>query len=535
MKKKLLVFLLLSTLFVNAQKVNVSLSNEFKEQTDGLIVKLCNNYYNSQIIMGAPSLNFFKKLHSVGFGITIHKYDDKMQEVKKVDLDNGNKSFSPPESKLILFAKRLLLIHFKYSDDDVMKVLMSEVDTTTLTIKNTKEIYSYHQDNVGASRFPEATDERLYYAISPDNTKLMVAIGSNWLDNVFSIIISNDLTLSIKTVSKKPNEKYFQIGKLCVDNDGNKYISYSYGKYKEYTTGILLQNNKGKDCFTTIETGLDEYKLSLVAFKSSSDNTKVYAFASYYKKKHENEGVVLATIDAQALKIKNAQTCPYPDDLLLRMHKLDFADKASGHYVLNDVDYDLFELSNGSISLVGVPHYTKTTSTYSAFNDPNHFAGVDANATRNGNFVDDSRSYAGPVMGVFIAGKKTNFFMIPRSQYNTDKYLLFEYSPVVIPYNNKLVCIYTDKEKNVEAPISDKVSSSQNSSDLILADAIVDSDGNIVSREKLVDCPKGRNSFFTSEARKITPNKISLPIGIINSNFTSFGKRFIQWVNLEVK
>ena len=113
MKKNLLVFLLLSALFVNAQKVNVSLSNEFKEQTDGLIVKLGNNYYNSQIIMGAPSLNFFKKLHSVGFGITIHKYDDKMQEVKKVDLDNGNKSFSPPESKLILFANRLLLIHFK--------------------------------------------------------------------------------------------------------------------------------------------------------------------------------------------------------------------------------------------------------------------------------------------------------------------------------------------------------------------------------------------------------------------------------------
>jgi hypothetical protein len=517
MKKWITVFLPFLVLISKAQSFKITLTDEFslKDKSEVYnetfsedLIKIGDQYYRKQINVAGAKIAYFARLRDGLHGLTLYKYSDKMKEVLKKPLRDGKKEFGILGDKMLFFGNRLVLLNYDYKKDDSVRLYISEIDPSSLSVLGSTQLYSYHQKNLGMFGMIANADNfagnKLRVCFSPDSSKLLIET-TGVPGEIYTIVINKDFGIGRIIRSSIPDGKDFEINSTFIDNDGNRYIGYGYRPNKKdyyLTRGVLFQNADGKEKYINLDLGDEGLHAKGLSFNCLAENPKkVYAFANYFGK-NECEGVFTTTVDVGNLKINQIKLLPYPDDFKKRIYKLNFGTRSRDSYSVYPIDFTFTDLGKGTFALSGVPKYTV-----------------------EGNRI--SRSFAGPIVNIFINNDNAIFNMIPRSQPASQAS-----ECIVTAYNNNLVCIYNDNEKNITKELSDDISISSVSSEFKLVAAIISSDGNVIRRNKIAESLNGSSFYFMDNFQKLSATHFILSIGRERVNMTSFYTEKVQMADI---
>jgi len=520
----------MAALFARAQTATVTLSQKFQLKDRGLTnstgttCRLGNFFYCMEYEYKSRQFALSASLEKIKYGINLYKYTPDMKEVSKNSLNNGKKEFGPFDPQTVVLNNKLLLFYYQVQPDGGIKLFVKTVDPQTLNETEAKELYTISEDNVGLFKMEDAiSHNNLALVKSPDEKELVVVQSGNTNEVFTCIINSNNEVVKPMTTVIKDDYQDFKLQDVFLDNKENKCFSYTYTADKLNKRGVLVQNNKGKEAFLDFSTGNTDWESNTLAFHLAKDNKTLYLYANYYGN-YLDEGVLLSSLDAEHLTYGKAQLFPYTDDIKQKMHKLGFGSKDDGNYTVKRVDYTCTELEDGTLALTGYPSATSSSTYTSGF----------TSSPVGGSFPQSYQtvvtSTAGPVINIFLKGSQCKFGLLNRMQANSEA---SGYIPVA--YKNTLVCIYCDSKKNLEAGTDQKIKSSSKAADLVLIQAVISSDGAIISRKVISDAPEGSNYFYLDYNKQLSDKSYLMPIGRQRMNMARYYTEIDQWATVTVQ
>jgi len=513
MKQIFLACLWWTALQSQAQTVNITFSNKFSlrdrglTQKEGGTLRIGSSFYCMEIDYKGMQLAYTAKLDKVKYDVNIFKFDKDMNLVKKVVLD-GQWRLGPFPPRGVVFGGKILVFYYHVQEDGSIQLMFSMVDPETLNVSPGKELYVISEKNVGVLKLEKVFENnKLRFEANPAGTRLIVSQSGN-TEEFCSIVIDTAMAFDKPVISKvKGDLDNFAIEQVCLDNAGNKYFSYSYVEDKRNKYGVIVQNTDRKEAYLTVDNMQDGLAPGMLSLKTSKDNTKMYIYGDCAGDKLD-EGVMLTTVDAAKLKLGRPQVFPYPQDLREKLEKMDFAEKSHGNITVKGVSYVCNELEDGTLALTGFPT-NKIVTQY-----------VSNNVS--------VESYAGPIINIFLKNGKSSFGVIYRNQERTNTS-----GVIAIPYHDKLVCIYNDNEKSIASDDLRVNGKKYDISDLVIASAVVGSDGTVISRKKLAD-KDGHLCYFTDDQKPLSPTSCIIPLGKDKVNAIRYYTEFEQWATVEV-
>jgi len=512
---------LVSTLLY-AQNVSVSYSSRFSLRDKGLTQKEGNTfrvgdyYFCVETDYKGMQLAYTARLKGVKYDVNVYKFDSTMKQVNKVALD-GQWSLGPFPPVPAYFGGKLLVFYYKASDNGDIHVLFSAVDPGTMTISPVKELNVITEKNTGMFNIGKSFDlNRLSTALNVDSTKLLVVQSGN-TDVFFSVVINGDLSFGKPVISRVRGDlDDFRINSLCMDAAGNKYFTYDYIEDKKRHHGLMFQTAAGKDAWPELRIPDDVTNAGLLWVRASRDNSKVYVYgiAKGDMRMEREVGILEATVDVAKLRLSNVKFFPYPEDLLERLHKMDYAEKNHGNLVVKNAFYSSNELEDGTLALTGYPEDIEQSAPTSHV---------------DGSMSQRTYVHAGPIINIFIKDGKANFGVIYRSQEMTNASMF-----IAAPYHNKLVCIYNDNEKSINSDDPHVNGKKYDLKELVLAVAVMGSDGTVISRKKLAD-KQGHLSFFTNDQQPLPAKGYLIPLGRDKVNLIRYFTEYEQWATVSIQ
>ncbi len=515
-----LAFLLLDLSVCQAQTVNVTLSEKFSlrdrgmTEKDGATQRRGDFFYCMETDYKSMQFAYTAKLDKIKYGINMYKYDGNMKQVQQVALQGGDKSYGPFPPRMKQFGGKILIFYYQAMDNGAIQLLYSTVDPESLIISAGKMLYTISEKNVGLFKLEKAVfGNRLLFCLSPDGSKLLVSQSGN-TNEMFACVINADLSIE-KPVASLVNASMedFAVGRVLIDGTGNRYFAFSFLEDKADKHGVFIQNAAGKEKFLSFPADADGAEPGKLGFQLSKDQQQVYVYGSS-SSEHLEEGVVLATVDAIGMKLGKPLLCPFPAELKERLKKMDYTQKHRDHDIMKDVYYGSNVLDDGTLVLTGFP--TDREARTPIMSPGQHYAAATGVA------------YGGPILNIFIKDANPTVSVIYRNQKLSQASV-----PITFPYGNKLVCIYTDSEKGItsdDAHTNDKV---KDEDDLVLAVAVLNSDGTIVNKKKLADRAGGAN-FFTQYMQQSTPNQYLIPLGKDKVNLARYYTELEAWATLDI-
>lgn len=445
------------------------------------------------------------RFNGIKHGITIHRLDSSHTEIAVNELAGGEKEFGPLRSVSTEFGDELLLFYFKYVDKDSMKLYMSEIDKNSLQLINTTYLFGYQQDNVGLFKLAKAMSREAKLFLSPDKSKLMVALQAK-KDDFFTCVFDKNLQVLRKNTSKLSGSEDLMLDDAFLDNSGNSIIALSKEHVSDETFGgtieekFFLQNANGNEKLMDIKSWYSDVELRDVRFESSKDQSKIFAFGEY-KGAVANGGIWISEIQIDKLSLAIPKTFPYPDEFKKQVYDIGFADKKKDNYGILDAELQLSEFENGDLVIGGSP-LLRHDGTY-----------TDSKGGRGGYVT----YFAGPVMMMFLNDKKEpSFGMLPRYQWHCGGS-----KSIFIPYKNKLVVVYNDVEKNInEQPNTEEVRMKgiNMAKELSLASAIVNKSGKVETKQLLAGGISRLTFFNTSSCDFISDMNLRIPAVATDKN-----------------
>ncbi|HLZ88000.1 MAG TPA: hypothetical protein VKQ52_12185, partial [Puia sp.] len=453
-------------------------------------------------------------LDKVKYGINLYKYDGRMKQLQQVGLQGSDKSFGPFPPRMTQFAGKLLIFYYQVADNGAIQLLYSAVDPESLDISAGKLLYSISEKNVGLFKLEKAVfGNKLRLCLSPDSSKLLVSQSGN-TNEMFACTINADFSIEKPVVSKvKANMEDFVVESALIDGVGNRYFTYSFFEDKAKKNGVFVQNSSGKEGFLSFRANPDGGEPGKLSLQLSKDYGKAFVYGASSTEQLE-EGVVLVTVDADGIKLGKPQLCSFPAELKDRLRKMDYTVKRHDPEVEKGVSYKSAILEDGTVVLTGFPEDHENHAPM--ISPGQHFAS------------SISRDYAGPIFNIFIKDGKSSLGVIYRNQRLSPASI-----PIAIPYGNKLICIYTDSEKGIASDdphTNDKV---KDESDLVLAMAILNSDGTIISKKKLA-APVGSANFFTMYMQQLNSRQFLIPLGRERVNLARYYSELEEWATLDI-
>ena len=520
MKQTLTVLCLIVICICDAQTTSITLSKKFALKSSDVVnldpdpIRFGDSWYNLEQGHNAQ-LAYTATLKNVRLSIAINKYDGDMQLVKSTPFQGKGKEFGPFNPQLIGYRDQLLLFFYKVIEDKSIQLSMSVIDPATLEEKETTELYNIVEKNGWLFKAEDAIlNNRLIVSKSPDGARLMVGQSGN-TDELFSCEIGADLKpVDKRTTSLRDKGKDFDIQIWEIGNDGNRYFSYGFKDAKIKQKGILLLDNTSKASFLTFrQDAAVTYDLGPVRICFTKDSVRL--FSEYGLPDNDQSGFMATTLDPQRAVIAKPQFYPLPPDIVGKLEKRDFAGRRHRSLFRDHFYYHAVGLENGTLVLYGCPiKAVEETYTESSRDLAPLFA---------------TQLYAGPVINAFIHNGQCKFGVLYRNQVKN-----WTSSIIVVPYQDKIVCLYTDGKKNLGSKPEDDLEKPVDTDDLILAEAVVDSDGRVLSRKVLGD-KVGNLGYFLSGMQKLADNKYVFPLGRNRFNMTRYYTEFEQWVTAEVQ
>ena len=104
---------------------------------------------------------------------------------------------------------------------------------------------------------------------------------------------------------------------------------------------------------------------------------------------------------------------------------------------------------------------------------------------------------------------------------------------IAVPYGDKLVCIYNDSEKSLGSDDLRVNGKQYRIGDMVLAYAVIGSDGTVISRKKVAD-KDGHLSFFTQYQQNIGDDNYLVPMCEYKMNAIRYYTEMKQWAKIKV-
>lgn len=432
-------------------------------------------------------LAYTARLNAQKHALIIHKFDAQHKEIATNKLENGDREFGPIPSLSLEFSNHILLIYFRYSDKDSMKLYVSEIDKDNLSLKNTVHLYSYSQRNMGLMGMMTSFPPEIITRISPDSGKLLIAYSTS-KNELFSCVLNDKLILLKKKTSKNIIPAGTEITNAFLENSGSSEIVFTQKNAAfGFATvhGILVQRLDNQERYLTYNMIGGNSTPENLNFKYSASNSKLYVFGDYAAEAQMN-GVWIAELESQNYKISKPLVFPYPEEFKKRIYQTGFGRRKRDDYSVYGVNYELVEYVNGDIALCGHPEKKLEGEKYISY-------------------------FAGPVIVSFIDKnrKQSVFSMIPRNHH-----LMAGSKGVYVPYQDKMIVFYNDYEKNFKGELTDE------SVDRIRVNAVkevsfgyavIKKDGTVEERKLLTEGISRFVFFNTSRALWISDKRLQVP------------------------
>jgi hypothetical protein len=523
MKKILFICALVGTWQVRAQDVSITFSSPFSLRDKGLTQKEGNTfragdfYYCMETQSAGTQLDVQAKRKVAKYNVNLYKFDSTMKLLDKAAID-GQGGLGPFPPAHVLFAGKLLVFYYKVSDMGDVRLQFSAVDERTMAVSAAQELKLVPEKGAGLIDVKNSFDlDRLSIGFNADSTKLLVVLSGADIEVFCTTVIGQELTFGKPVILPwKSDLKDFVMGAICLDAAGNKYLTYDYvEKYKRHH-GLILQSAAGKETWPDLQFPEGVTTAGLLWVRPSRDNSKVYVYgiAKGDMRMQYEVGVLLATVDVARFRLGNVKFFPYPEDLRENLHKMDYAERIHGDLEVKNAFYVSSELEDGTLALTGYPEDVEQSA---------HKSHVDGSTSLS------STVFAGPIINVFIKDGKGSFGVIYRSQELTNASMF-----IAAPYHNKLVCIYNDSEVNIGSDDSRVNGKKYGAKALVLAVAVLSSDGTIVSRKKLAD-KQGHLTCFIADQQPLPHRSFLMPLGQDNLSLIRYFTEYEQWAAISIQ
>lgn len=378
------------------------------------------NEYIRLDLDGNMQLAYTFKLNKVKYSITLLKYDDKMQLVKKTRLSGGDKIYGPFKPVLKRLNNKIWLFYFQLSEEkEVIDIFAVEMNTGQLEINEPRKILSINQKNVGPFKTLDVFyDHTFIIEQSPDHSKTLVLWCSGRNNNLFYSVLDSNMN-----VLKSKNEEIPGIDKLtihnaCQDNEGNVYAGYG-------TNGVFVGPIKEEARILSVETG--DVKPEQVFVSAGTGKDIIYIAGIYNEGDQKQAGVFSQTLNtnnfALSPAIKSVLPTGIKEKLFAQLKNFLPNEKSTYHEMV----FAPLITESGRLHLL---LQSKKTVRF----------------TVSGGF---GRRYAwGSYVYIHIDSDATVFTRIPKA---TSPHSSYFYQP----FKNKMLLFYNDYKKNLEQDITE--------------------------------------------------------------------------------
>lgn len=541
-----LLFFLFSASEVFCQHGTLRFSNDFKvtesqykHETVTNSVYFNNDFYTvtNSAISGAKWL--FTKLYDVKFSVTVSHFDQDMNTVKEVVLENGEKNFGPLIPKLISFNNKLYLAYFKAADKASFGVYLAALDEKTLALGEPKLICTIKQDNVGIGQIESViTAGLVYFVISPDNARLLAVCKS--APNKVQATLLDDKLQTIKQSLVSVNLESFEIPSAVLTDDNRACLVLDA---KEGTRLLCLGPNGEK---TEIRyNGVGNFAPYITRAKLANDGKTILIYSTTVESGQTDSwctGIMVAQLDATTFKMSKPLTYPLTPEFVRSVSEKGGGIKHKGDYFMSNFTPQLLQLENGDIAIIGSPERTVSTTSTSApnMNNQTHMIAV-------------TTLTVGPVIVLFPDknGKTYDQVMVPREivlskgQSSGSGAIQVVTAPrqsdvttgfLATRLGQDIVIIYNDNVKNLSKDVDEKTTVSKSAGDLELAEALVSGNRKLEYRKLISETKKGRATFYLGSSVPVAnTSTIVFPIGKEGQGFNALKTYYTNWCFLDIK
>lgn len=550
--RKFLPACLLSIFSLNSfcQHSQLNLSNnfkiaekEYKNQTVTHSIYHNNSFYtatNSGI--GSNYKWAFTKLYDMKFAVTISKFDRDMNEIKKFELENGEKIFGPFEPELILLKNKLCLAYFQNDNtQSSFSLYLALVNENDLTIKETKKICTIQQKNVGLFRIVEVLQAGLVYITnSSDNTKIFIACKAA-PNTIQTFVIDNDLNIVHQTTLHTTATE-FDISSAVLTNDDVECLIL---RSKDETRVVSI-NADGKKTETRLKASGNLFPYQTTAILSK-DSKRIYICSTTTLAGDNNQnctGLLLSTLDCNTLKLSKALVYEFSPEFLENISQKGGGDKKRKEYFIYNFTPNLMELDNGNIVILGSPENESSSSSMKM--------SVDMNNNTQWRNVATSTLKVGPIIAFFPDknGKTFEYAAIPRkinfsksAQSGTGAIKLVQTPGISHSYSSfiataigdEIVILYDDDENNLTKGDLEKLVTAHKPGNLVLTEAEINKDKKLQYRKQIGENLKGNYTYFLGNVIPTSSPSIIFPIGKEGLNFNARKIFYSNWCFLDIK
>lgn len=510
----LFVLFTISSMDVQAQQFKVSLSDG-GDMNDNVtsFYKKGNYIYAANIDYGKMQVAFIGNLKKVKYGISIKQYDEQLKELKTISIDNNEKDLGPFLPKVHYTNTGILVVYFRYTTDDKIRMYAAKVDLNDLKVIKTSLILEYDQKNTGAFGLAETYYETgCQISVSPDEKKIFLAHTSPKL--IVTSVVDTDLTPVQKTEFTSVSFRNLMITDSYVDNNGHKVILYRHNNSalkNLYERGIFFQHANSKGTFAAINFADKKLPANLV-LKESADGKKLYLGGQYFIQEYDDgiKGILLAEVQIEKQTISNPVFCAFSDEIIKRTFDLDFATRKKGAISITGQanDIQINEMKDGTIV---VSTNLETSST--------------------GHTSNMTAYFSGPLLHAFFKPDgKTSVAFVPKKQVST---IFTGYTTYV--YEDKLICIFSDHSRNHQKEMEDKDINLIRTPEGIIPIAVgYDSNARLLFKNPVIDSKtKMKGHVITPSALMYEKNKILFIVGEIKLSMIKYYSRIQHLLYLE--
>ncbi|MBI1779931.1 MAG: hypothetical protein HYR66_00955 [Sphingobacteriales bacterium] len=543
MKIPLTVCLMALSITIFSQQSSLSFSNDFKiaekeyhDQTVTHAVYHNNNFYtvtNSSVGLGKW---LFTKLYDMQYAVTISMYDRDMNLIKETKLDNGDKNFGPLIPELLFFNKKLYLAYFKTDNKSSFNLYLSAIDDKQLTAGDPKKICTIEQENVGIFKLESVISGGLiYFATSPDNSKLLVACKSS-PNKLQTFILDKDLNV-IKKAATPSGFSSFDIPSAVVTNDDKVCMIIT----SEQETKLICFNSDGRKTETRFNPigNLTPYNTKA---KVSKDGASIFIYSTASLTGTKNPwcmGLITAQLNCSTLKPDKPKAYEFSAEFIQDLCEKGAGGKHKKYYLMYNFLPDLIELDNGTIAITGSPTASGTSTSTSAPNMNGQTSTVSTSVTEVGPVLVFYPSVEGNTFETVVVPRKIVFtktassgsgaiqvVQSPSVSYSSTGYFADK-------IGNEIVIVYSDNTENLNS--DGKLITTKKAGDLALAEALISSDKKLSYRKMIKDDLPGRSTYYLGSVVPSSSNSIIFPIGKEGMGFNARKTFYTNWCFLEIK
>lgn len=537
-------FLIMGT--VSAQHAQITMSDDFKiqekeytNQTVAHSVFLGNSFYtatNSGI--GGNYKWAFTKLYDMEYVVTVSKYDRNMQLIKKVELENGDRSFGPLMPKLFLANNRLFLAYYKHSNKSSFDFYLGLVDEETLELKSPKKICTIEQENVGIFKLESVINaNQVMFANSPDKTKTLVAclISQNLIK---TFIVDNDMNI-LKHADLRTSADDMNIWSAVLTNDDVSCLVLHSSK----ATKVVWASPEGrKSEFAINPVGNQIPAETDISAARDGKSIYVYTTTSFLDESEGGcNGMLLSQLDCSTLRMSRPISFQFSPEVIQTICDNGGGTKRKKVYSMRTFTPDLMELDNGDLVILGSPDDFSTSVTTSA-----------PNMNGQTHEIAFSTYTSGPVLAFYLnkTAKTFDYISIPRSISITRSAgsgsgaIQIVQAPGVsrsyasfsaVQMGNEILIIYNETEKNITRAEGSKMASSNSTNDLVLAEALFSSDRKLTYRKQIGENLSKQYTYYLGNTVPNATNALIFPIARQGTGFKAMKTIYTNWCFLEVK